>query len=78
MSNVTGTIAPELTGIDTLDHRGVDARLRDLDGTEHKSRLGANAILGVSLACAAGAAFRSTATSEASVPSPSPCPRSTS
>ena len=41
-----------LTGFDAADQRGLDQRLRDLDGTENKKRLGANAILGVSLAAA--------------------------
>ncbi|MGH9188279.1 MAG: phosphopyruvate hydratase, partial [Acidimicrobiales bacterium] len=43
-------------GLDALDQAGIDQLLIDLDGTENKSRLGANAILGVSLACARAAA----------------------
>ena len=53
---VRGEIAPALLGADVLDQRAVDALLIDLDGTETKSRLGANAILGVSLAAAAAGA----------------------
>ena len=54
--NVTDRIAPELLGLDAADQHGVDALLRDLDGTPNKGNLGANAILGVSLACAHAAA----------------------
>jgi enolase len=50
------TIAPELLGHDAFDQLGLDARLIALDGTPNKSRLGANAILGVSLATAKAAA----------------------
>jgi enolase len=49
---VNGEISNTLAGFDAADQRGLDQRLRDLDGTEHKKRLGANAILGVSLAAA--------------------------
>ncbi|HXG78078.1 MAG TPA: phosphopyruvate hydratase [Methyloceanibacter sp.] len=49
---VNGEIRTALKGFDASDQRGLDRRLRDLDGTENKSRLGANAILGVSLAAA--------------------------
>ena len=49
-------IAPALRGADALDQPAVDAILRELDGTPDKSRLGANAILGVSLATARAAA----------------------
>jgi enolase len=50
-------IAPQLIGLDVCDQRGLDTRMCELDGTENKGRLGANAILGVSLAAArAGAA----------------------
>ncbi|HXZ98902.1 MAG TPA: phosphopyruvate hydratase [Candidatus Binatia bacterium] len=51
VSNVSEVIAPELIGLDALDQAAIDARLRELDGTENKGRLGANALLGVSLAC---------------------------
>jgi enolase len=56
VANVVDVIAPELIGMDALDQAAVDARLCELDGTENKSHLGANAILGVSLACARAAA----------------------
>ncbi|MBC7338729.1 MAG: phosphopyruvate hydratase [Firmicutes bacterium] len=49
-------IAPALRGRDALDQAGVDARLLELDGTPDKTRLGANALLAVSLACARAAA----------------------
>ena len=53
---VNGEIRKSLTGFDASDQRGLDQALRDLDGTENKKRLGANAILGVSLAAAKAAA----------------------
>ncbi len=53
---VLDTINPELVGFEASDQRLVDAALNDLDGTPDKSRLGANAILGVSLAVAKAAA----------------------
>ncbi|HET7702087.1 MAG TPA: phosphopyruvate hydratase [Candidatus Limnocylindrales bacterium] len=56
VSNVTERIAPELYGMDAADQAGVDDLLRELDGTPNKASLGANAILGVSLACAHAAA----------------------
>jgi enolase len=56
VGNVTDRIAPELLGLDADDQAGIDALLRDLDGTPNKANLGANAILGVSLACAHAAA----------------------
>ncbi|HMK41717.1 MAG TPA: phosphopyruvate hydratase [Methyloceanibacter sp.] len=49
---VNGEIRKALAGFDAADQRGLDQLLRDLDGTENKKRLGANAILGVSLATA--------------------------
>jgi enolase len=52
VANVTDTIAPALYGLDATDQAGIDALLCELDGTTNKSALGANAILGVSLACA--------------------------
>ena len=54
---VNGEIDSALRGADALDQRSVDSRLNDLDGTPNKSRLGANAILGVSLAAAKAAAL---------------------
>jgi enolase len=56
VANVVDRIAPELYGMDALDQAGVDELLRDLDGTPNKANLGANAILGVSLATAHAAA----------------------
>jgi enolase len=56
VANVNERIAPELIGMDALDQAGIDQLLIDLDGTPNKSGLGANAILGVSLACAKAAA----------------------
>jgi enolase len=50
--NVTERIAPELIGLDAADQPGIDRVLRDLDGTPNKANLGANAVLGVSVACA--------------------------
>ncbi|HET8567494.1 MAG TPA: phosphopyruvate hydratase [Candidatus Limnocylindria bacterium] len=56
VGNVDDVIAPELIGEDASDQSAIDRMLRELDGTENKSKLGANAILGVSLACARAAA----------------------
>jgi enolase len=56
VSNVVDVIAPELIGTDGADQVALDAHLCALDGTPNKGRLGANAILGVSLACARAAA----------------------
>ena len=50
-------LAPALIGMNVTDQRGIDQRMRDLDGTSTKSNLGANAILGVSLAVARAAAL---------------------
>jgi enolase len=52
VDNVNGEIREEVLGLDAADQRGLDAALAGLDGTENKARLGANAILGVSLAAA--------------------------
>lgn len=58
VENVKGKISPEIVGLDVLELLALDQKLIALDGTENKSRLGANAILGVSLAAAnAGANF---------------------
>ena len=57
VDNVNEIIAPEIIGLDALDQVGIDELLIELDGTENKSRLGANAILGVSLAVAKAAAM---------------------
>ena len=56
VANVTDTIAPALYGMDAADQAGIDGVLLELDGTPNKATLGANAILGVSLACAHAAA----------------------
>ena len=56
VDSVIGEISEAITGIDAEDQSEIDALLIDLDGTENKSRLGANAILGVSLAVAKAAA----------------------
>ncbi len=56
VENVNETIAPEIEGFDAGDQRAVDLRMIELDGTENKGNLGANAILGVSLAVARAAA----------------------
>jgi len=53
---VNGEIAEELLGVDATEQVAIDMALCELDGTANKSRLGANAILGVSLACAKAAA----------------------
>ena len=50
VANVNGPIADALKGFDADDQKGLDARLINLDGTDNKGRLGANALLGVSLA----------------------------
>jgi enolase len=57
VANVNGELAHAVRGLDAIDQRALDERLIELDGTPNKGRLGANAILGVSLAAAkAGAA----------------------
>src|SRR4051794_8084957 len=56
VDNVTERIAPELVGYEASEQRAIDQKLLDLDGTNDKSDLGANAILGVSLAVAKAAA----------------------
>ncbi|MDD4708248.1 MAG: phosphopyruvate hydratase, partial [Firmicutes bacterium] len=55
VDNVVKIIAPEMSGINVLEQRRIDNLLISLDGTKNKSRLGANAILGVSLAVARAA-----------------------
>ena len=56
VENVNGEIADEVEGLDALDQVEVDRTMLDLDGTENKGRLGANALLGVSMAVARAAA----------------------
>jgi enolase len=59
VANVNGELAAAVTGIDPADQEGLDRALIDCDGTDNKGRLGANAILGVSLAGAKAAAAES-------------------
>lgn len=56
VNNVNGPIADALIGLDATDQYGIDAALRELDGTPNKKNLGANAMLGASLATARAAA----------------------
>ena len=56
VANVNDIIAPELIGMNVFEQRAIDMAMRELDGTENKSKLGANAILAVSLAVAKAAA----------------------
>jgi len=56
VANVNEKIGPELIGMDTTDQVAIDRKMLALDGTKTKKNLGANAILGVSLACARAAA----------------------
>ena len=56
VENINSKIAPELIGLDSLDQVNIDRILIELDGTPNKGNLGANAILGVSLANAKAAA----------------------
>ena len=56
VENVNGEIAEAMVGLNVLDQTGIDKMLIEIDGTPNKTRLGANAILGVSLACAKAAA----------------------
>ena len=78
VANVNDVLAPEIVDLDVLDQAYIDQRLCELDGTPNKSKLGANSILGVSLAVAKAAAVSSnlpcTPTSAARTPAPSPSP----
>ena len=56
VDNVNSIIAPALIGMSSLEQRAIDRKMLELDGTKTKSKLGANAILGVSLAVAKAAA----------------------
>ena len=56
VENVESVLAPELTGMDAANQRLIDATMIALDGTDNKGKLGANAILAVSMACARAAA----------------------
>lgn len=60
VENVNDIIAPEIIGMNALDQVGIDKRMIELDGTPNKSKLGANAILAVSMAVARAARKRST------------------
>jgi len=61
VNNVNSMINPQLAGMDVRDQQKIDKAMREIDQTPNKSRLGANAICGVSLACArAGAAAKKT------------------
>jgi enolase len=57
VANINDLIGPALLGSDALDQRSIDTAMRDLDGTDNKAKLGANATLGVSLAIAHAAAL---------------------
>ena len=57
VTNINTKIAPELVGQDVTHQEGVDQKMLDLDGTENKSNLGANALLGVSMAAAKASAI---------------------
>ena len=57
VENIEERIAEELLGVDVTDQRYIDETMIELDGTPNKAKLGANAILGVSLACAKAAAL---------------------
>ncbi len=59
VNNVNNVLNEELRGMYVTEQRSIDMKMIELDGTENKSRLGANAILGVSLACAKAAAMES-------------------
>ena len=56
VENVNEILAPELKGIDVFEQNAIDALMIEIDGTENKGKIGANAILGVSLAVAKAAA----------------------
>jgi enolase len=57
VDNVNSSIGPEVAGMSAEDQSGIDFRMLEIDGTENKSNLGANAILGVSMAVARAAAL---------------------
>lgn len=56
IANITGSIAPAVTGMDVREQQAIDKMMLELDGTDNKASLGANAILAVSAACARTAA----------------------
>lgn len=57
VEHVNGELREKVLGMDVLDQSGIDSAMRELDGTENKARLGANAILGISLAVARAASM---------------------
>ena len=57
VENIESILGPELTGMDASNQRLIDATMISIDGTENKSKLGANAILAVSMACARASAL---------------------
>ena len=57
IETIKSMIAPALVGLDPFNQKGIDREMIEIDGTPNKSKLGANAILAVSLACAKGAAL---------------------
>ena len=59
VDNITRQITPHVTGMEVTDQQAVDNAMLDLDGTDNKSKLGANAILAVSMASAHAAGSRS-------------------
>ena len=78
VGHVNGEIADALLGLDAVDQRDLDRMPAELDGTDNKGRLGANAILGVSLAAAKprrppSSTCRCTATWAASTPASCRC-----
>src|SRR3972149_4786926 len=58
VQNIRRVMAPKLLGMDVLDQKAIDTAMLQWDGTPNKTRLGANAVLCVSLACAKAAANR--------------------
>ena len=62
VENANDILGPEILGMDVFDQRAIDKAMLDVDGTENKGKLGANAILAISMACAKAAA------SEANLP----------
>ena len=56
VANVNDVLADEIVGMNVLDQVAIDTRMIELDGTKDKSKFGANAILGISMACAHAAA----------------------
>ncbi|MDL2327026.1 phosphopyruvate hydratase, partial [Bacteroidales bacterium OttesenSCG-928-A14] len=57
VQNINSILAEEVRGLNVLDQRSIDQKMIEIDGTPNKANMGANAILGVSLACAKAAAM---------------------